>query len=121
MRTSTAEYFVESTTGSGLGASFFSASASSNAFCASSTIPCSPSSSAFFSFSFISSCVRASGATTGRGASAGGLGSGWGSEALSLLKASNRSIDCLSALLVLNSSTSSKARILRSVFPSRSS
>lgn len=129
-----------------------------------------PRSSAFFSFSFIISCVRASGATTGRGAKGGGFGRGVGKDALSLLKASKRSIDCLeidrkpkellvspqkldnyldglthelegkiqqlqshmdlhvkerpltclSALLVLSSSTTSKARILRSDLPSRS-
>jgi len=53
-----------------------------------------PRSSAFFSFSFISSWVRASGARTGSGANGGGFGRGCGREALSLLKASKSSVDC---------------------------
>jgi len=59
------------------------------------TITDLPRSSAFFSFSFIISCVRGSGATTGMGAKGGGFGRGVGKDALSLLKASKRSIDCL--------------------------
>jgi hypothetical protein len=57
----------------------------------------SPNSSAFFSFSFIISCVRASGGkitSVGRGARGGGLASGWGIKALSLLKASSNDMAC---------------------------
>lgn len=52
----------------------------------------SPNSSAFFSFSVIISCVRASGGkvtSVGRGARGGGLANGCGINALSLLKASS--------------------------------
>lgn len=106
-----------------------------------------PRSSAFFSFSLISSCVRASGGTSGNVTNEGAFGIGCGKLALSLLKASRRStacnkrmhkfiekklywnirrvakeqkITCLSALLALSSSTTSKVRILLSVCPSKS-
>jgi hypothetical protein len=58
---------------------------------------CVPNSSAFFSFSFIISCVRASGGkvtSVGRGARGGGLPSGCGIKALSLLKASSKDMAC---------------------------
>lgn len=53
-----------------------------------------PRSSAFFSFSLIISCVRASGGTSGNVANEGAFGLGCGKLALSLLKASRRSMAC---------------------------
>jgi hypothetical protein len=60
----------------------------------------SPSSSAFFNFSFIISCVCASGGnntSVGSGARGGGLARGCGIKALSLLKASSSDIACKKA------------------------